>query len=112
MALILALAGLVVLGLRVRRLVSRVAETEMLSDGAVLIVEDGTVIEASAQAEELLGPIGGRQVYAVLHAFLGPDSDTALAALVALDRSGDAIRLLTTDAAGRPFELEGHARGS
>jgi hypothetical protein len=48
LALILALAGLVVLGLRVRRLVSRVAETEMLSDDAVLIVEDGTVIEASA----------------------------------------------------------------
>jgi hypothetical protein len=35
-----------------------------------------------------------------------------LAALVALGRSGDAIHLLTTDAAGWPFELEGHARGS
>jgi signal transduction histidine kinase len=112
LALIFALAGLVVLGLRLRRLTSIAVDMELLSDGAVLIVEDGTVIEASAQAVDLLGPIEGRQVYAVLHAFLGPDSDTALAALVALERSGDAIRLLTTDAAGRPFELEGHARGS
>jgi hypothetical protein len=48
LARILALAGLVVLGLRVLRLVGRFAEAEMLSDGAVLIVEDGRVIEASA----------------------------------------------------------------
>ena len=59
--LFLALAGLAAAVLRWRRAVSRGAAAVELNDGAVLIVEDGTVVEASAQAEALFGPAGGQQ---------------------------------------------------
>ncbi|HUS54657.1 MAG TPA: PAS-domain containing protein [Thermohalobaculum sp.] len=108
LSLVVAIAGLVVLALWWRRAVSLRANTSMLSDGVVLIVEDGTVIEVSAQTEALLGLTIGRQARTILSEFLGSRSDAALAAL---ERSGDAIHLLTTDAAGRVFELTGTARG-
>jgi signal transduction histidine kinase len=77
------------------------------------------VVEASAQAKALLGPMIGRQARAILSALLGPesgpesrrDSGVALAALAGLEQSGEAIHLLITDATGRPFELDGQARG-
>jgi hypothetical protein len=121
--LILALAGLAVAVLRWQRAVSHGAAAVELSDGAVLIVEDGTVVEASAQAVALLGPAVGQQAREVLGAFLGldsgsdsgpdagPDADAALEALARLEQSGDAIHLLATDATGRPFELAGEPRG-
>jgi hypothetical protein len=111
--LILALAGSAVAVLRWRRAVSRGATAVELSDGAVLIVEDGTVVEASAQAEALFGPAVGQQTREMLGRFFGtdPGPGAALEALAGLERSGDAIDLLTTDAAGRPFELTGQPRG-
>ncbi len=113
--LFLALAGLAAAVLRWRRAVSRGAAAVELNDGAVLIVEDGTVVEASAQAEALFGPAIGQQAREMLGRFFspesGPDSGPALAALAGLEQSGDAIHLLTTDAAGRPFELTGRPRG-
>ena len=121
--LILALAGAAAAVLQWRRAVSRGAAAAELNDGAVLIVEDGTVVEASAQAEALLGPVVGPVVgpaagpvvgqpaRELLGAFIGPEPGPALAALAALEQSGDAIHLLTTDAAGRPFELTGQPRG-
>lgn len=113
--LFLALAGLAAAVLRWRRAVSRGAAAVELNDGAVLIVEDGTVVEASAQAEALFGPAVGQQAREMLGRFFspesGPDSGPAMEALAGLEQSGDAIHLLTTDAAGRPFELTGQPRG-
>ncbi len=106
-----------------RRTAGRSAAAAELNDGAVFIVEDGTVVEASAQAVALLGPAVGQQAREVLGAFLGLDSgsdsgpDTgagagaALEALARLEQDGDAIHLLATDATGRPFELAGEPRG-
>ena len=80
--LILALAGSAAAVFLWRRAVSRAAAAAALSDGAVLIVEDGTVVAASAQAEALLGPAGGpvigRQAREMLGGFFdsGPDPDT------------------------------------
>ena len=124
LSLVVILARLVVVAWWWRRAVRHATATARLSDGAVLIVEAGTVIEASAQAEDLLGPTIGQQARAVISLFLGPDSDpvlgahsgkdsgSVLAALAGLERSGDAIHLLTTNAAGRHFELAGQAHGS
>jgi len=125
--LILTLAGSAAAVLQWRRAVGRGAAAAALNDGAVLIVEDGTVVEASAQAEALFGPAVGQQAREMLGRFFGPaeapdsapDSGpesgaapgAALVALAGLEQSGDAIQLLTTDAAGRPFELSGQPRG-
>jgi len=123
LALIVALAGSAAAVFRWRGAVNRGAAAAELSDGAVLIVEDGTVVEASAQAEALFGsgigpaagPVVGQPARELLGVFLGADSDSgpdpALAALAGLEQSGDAIHLLTTNAAGRPFELSGQPRG-
>jgi hypothetical protein len=46
-SLILGLAGLAVVAFWWRRAVNLAADTALLSDGAVLIVENGTVVEAS-----------------------------------------------------------------
>jgi len=116
LALIVALAGSAAAVRQWRRAISRGAAAAELSDGAVLIVEDGIVVEASAQAEALFGsaagPVVGQPARELLGAFLGSDSDSGPdQALAALEHSGDAIHLLTTDAAGRPFELSGQPRG-
>lgn len=108
---VLALAGLAGVLLIRRRAPGRGAMADGLGDGAVLIVEDGAVIRASDQAEALFGPTVGRQAREILGAFLDPVASAALAALAGLERRGEAIHLLITDAAGRPFELTGQPRG-
>jgi signal transduction histidine kinase len=109
--LALACAGLGILALRWHEARRQYAATVELSDGAVLIVDDGQVIESSAAAETLLGTVAGLPVRAVLQRFLGPGCDAALTALNGLERSGEAIHLLAADAGGRPFELAGAPRG-
>jgi signal transduction histidine kinase len=123
---ILALAGLAIAVLRWRSAVVRGAAAAALSDGAVLIVEDGTVIGASAEAEALFcpdagpdaDPVVGQHIRAVLGAFLrldsenpGSGSEPILKALSDLEQTGNTIHLLVTDASGRPFELAGRPRG-
>jgi signal transduction histidine kinase len=128
--LILSLAGLAISVLRWRSAVRRGAAVAALSDGAVLMVEDGTVVGASDEAEALfgpvldpivgtvVGPVVGQDIRAVLGAFLGMESgnsgagsDATLKTLSELERTGNAIHLLVTGPAGRPFELAGRPRG-
>jgi signal transduction histidine kinase len=128
--LMLALAGLAVAALWWRSAVRHGAAVAALSDGAVLMVEDGTVVGASAEAEALfgqvagpvagpvVGPVVGRDIRAVLGAFLdldsensGSGSDATLKALSELEQTGNTIHLLVTGPAGRPFELVGRPRG-
>ena len=112
LSLVIAITGLAVLALWWRTAVRVAADTARLSDGAVLIVEAGKVVEVSAHAKELLGQVLGREARDVLSEFLGSGSDAALAAMAAFERNGDAIHLITTDATGRPLELAGEAQGS
>jgi signal transduction histidine kinase len=113
--LILALAGLAVAVWCWRRSERDGATASELSDGAVLIVEGGQLVEINARAEGLLGPVVGEPAQAILGAFFGSESDPdfspVVEALAGLEQNGDAIHLLATDATGRPFELAGHPRG-
>ncbi|TFG85137.1 MAG: hypothetical protein E4H18_05610, partial [Hyphomicrobiales bacterium] len=112
LSLVIAITGFVVLAIWWRTAVRVAADTARLSDGAVLIIEAGKVVEVSAHAKALLGQVLGREARDVLSEFLGSGSDAALAAMAALERNGDAIHLITTDATGRPLELAGEAQGS
>ena len=82
----------------------------------MLIVDNGIVIEVSAEAEELFGPmvglpVVGQPAQAVMGNFFGDESSLVAEALAELERSGDAIHLLAADTTGRPFELLGQPRG-
>ena len=59
----------------------------------------------------VVGPVIGKPLREVMTAFLGPDKEEALEALVRLEQSGNAIDMLTADAAGQPLELVGQSRG-
>jgi len=109
--LVFACLGLGIFGLRWREALSRYATAVELSEGAVLIVDGGEVVETNAEAEALLGAAAGKPVRALLDAFPGPASETTLRALGGLERSGEAFHLLAADASGRSFELDGAPRG-
>jgi PAS domain-containing protein len=113
--LILLLAGLVVVGLRWRNAERSAAAATELSDGAVLISQDGRYVSVNPAAEALLqpagGPVIGKPLLEMMATFLGPGKEDALDAIVGLKQSGNAIDMLITDTAGQPFELIGQSQG-
>lgn len=108
-ALAVALIGLTTLSRQRRR---RVTD---LTDGAVLIIESGVVVEASSQAETLFDPVGdaveliGQPVTQALGRLI--DDREALDAVARLERSGQSLRLLTRTRGDQPVELIGAPRG-
>ena len=87
-------------------------EAVELSDGAVIIVEDGIVLAANAAAETLLGPVVGQGMREVFAAFLRGSSAPADQALCRLERTGEPVHLLVRGGGGRPFMLCGEPRGA
>ncbi|HUF88183.1 MAG TPA: PAS-domain containing protein [Thermohalobaculum sp.] len=96
---------------RARRAARRAAE---LGDGAVMLVEDGRIRDASDAAAALLAPQGGlagRPVRPLLEGFLEGSRDGALAAYDRLEARGEGFELIVRDRAGRPYALLGEPRG-
>ena len=105
---LLALAGLAMVLARTRR---SARQLENLSDEAVLIAENGIVVEASQAARALVGEPLDQPLRALLTAFVGDETHAAADALDRLEDQGTAFDLLAEDSEGRPFEVAGRPRG-
>ncbi|MEM9139482.1 MAG: hypothetical protein AAGB15_06590, partial [Pseudomonadota bacterium] len=90
----------------------RTSDPDALSDGAVLMLSDGMVQQASSGADALLGASSGQPVVRVLDEFLGPDAADARDAVNRLEMTGDPVDMLVHTADGRPFELIGTPSGA
>ena len=110
-ALLLSLGALAWALARLSRERARRRRAAALGEGAVLLLEEGRVIDAGAEAEALLrgsggGPVG-RPAREVIGAFAAPSRAEALAALDRLEASGAPFELVLRDRADRPYVLAG-----
>lgn len=87
-------------------------ESELLADGAVLVVSEGRVQQASPLAGAVLGDCTGQTIGQVLSRFLGSESGAALEAVDRLVATGEPVDLLVRSRAGAAFELIGAPAGA
>lgn len=107
--------GLVMVFLVLWRLLRAIAhshEAELLSDGAVLVVSDGRVQQASPEAVVLFGRCSGQPVSALLEGLLGGDAAPAVDAVARLELTGEPIDLLVRTGDGRAWKLIGAPAGA
>ena len=88
----------------------RVAD-EQLSDGAVLLISDGVVQQASASAVKILGECQNQPIIRVLDDFFGVDATDARDAVNRLEMTGDPVDMLVHRANGHAYELIGEPAG-
>ena len=88
----------------------RVSE-DQLSDGAVLLVSDGVVQQASASAVKTLGECHNQPIIRVLDEFFGADATEARDAVNRLEMTGDPVDMLVHTADGHAYELIGEPSG-
>ena len=86
-------------------------EDWFLTDGAVLMVSDGLVHQASVEARDLLGDCEQTPIVRVLEGFLRTKSAEARDAVNRLEMTGDPVNMLVYDRADRAFELIGAPAG-
>ncbi len=84
----------------------------LLTDGAVLVVSDGLVQQASPGACALLGACAGRPVAELLRGFLDASAGPAIEAAGQLEITGDPVDILVRTGDGRAFELIGAPAGA
>jgi PAS domain-containing protein len=82
-----------------------------LSDGSVLLISDGRVRRASADAITLLGECLDQPVVTVLESFLGPDQTAIRDSVNRLEMTGEPINLLAYTPDNRAFEIIGAPAG-
>ncbi|MEM1300626.1 MAG: PAS-domain containing protein, partial [Pseudomonadota bacterium] len=83
-----------------------------LSDGAVLMVSDGMVKQASVEAVSLLGACEDHPIIRVLDDLLGDSAAEARDAVNRLEMIGEPLDLLIRGPDGRAFELIGKPSGA
>lgn len=91
---------------------SRAKDEPGLTDGAVLLLADGMVQQASQGAVVLFGNCVNQPVVRVLDEFLGSAAAEARDAVNRLEMTGDPLDLLVHTADGRPYELIGSPSGA
>ena len=97
---------------RVLRATGRAQDGDLLSDGAVLVVSDGIVQQASPGARGLLGVCIGRRLAELLQRFLDQNSGPAVEAVGRLEATGNRVDLLVRTGDGRAYELIGAPAGA
>lgn len=83
-----------------------------LTDGAVLMISDGMVRQASEAAQQMLGPCEDSPVIRVLDDLLGASASEALDAVNRMEMIGEPLNMLVRGADGRAFELIGEPSGA
>lgn len=89
---------------------NRKSETD-LTDGAVLLISDGTVRRASSEAVALLGECLDQPIGSVLEKFFNSSQTTARDAVERLEMTGEPINLLAYTADNKAYELIGTPAG-
>lgn len=90
----------------------RGASDDTLTDGAVLLISDGVVQQASGSARQMLGECENQTIIRLLDGFLGPDATEARDAVNRLEMTGDPVEMLVHDVNGSAFELIGRPSGA
>lgn len=88
------------------------ADNELLSDGAVLILSDGIVQQASPAALALFGDCIGRPVSELLQDFIGPGAPAEIDAVARLEQTGEPLDRVVRTANGTAWELIGAPAGA
>ena len=96
----------------VLRATGRARDADLLTDGAVLVVSDGLVQQASPGARNLLGVCTGRPLAELLRRFLDANARPAVDAVGRLEATGDPVDLLVRTGDGRAYELIGAPAGA
>ena len=112
--LIIASVGVIGVVFALWRLLYVPARSEddgFLTDGAVLMVADGLVHQASVEARDLLGPCEQTPIVRVLDEFLRDESTDARDAVNRLEMTGDPVNMLVYGRDDRAFELIGAPAG-
>ena len=112
--LIIASVGVIGIVFALWRLLYVPARSEadtFLTDGAVLMVTDGIVHQASVEARDMLGTCEQMPIVRVLDEFLRRDSADARDAVNRLEMTGDPVSMLVYDRTDRAYELIGAPAG-
>ena len=83
-----------------------------LTDGAVLLISDGMVRQASEAAEAMLGPCENQPIIRVLDDLLGQDAADARDAVNRLEMIGEPMDMLIRTANSKAFEIIGNPSGA
>ncbi|MFK7941643.1 MAG: PAS-domain containing protein [Paracoccaceae bacterium] len=83
-----------------------------LTDGAVLLISDGMVKQASDAARLLLGPCENQPAIRVLDDLVGENAARARDAVTRLEMMGEPMDMLVRGSDGRAFELIGTPSGA
>jgi len=106
------LIALAILLWRVFYVQGKSGDEGVLTDGAVLLLADGMVQQASSAAVSLLGDCTNQPVVRVLEQFLGPDATDARDAVNRLEMTGERVDMLVYTPDGKPYELIGKPSGA
>ena len=90
---------------------SRRGADDQLSDGAVLLISDGVVQQASPAAVKMLGDCHNQPIIRVLDDFFGAEATEARDAVNRLEMTGDPVDMLVHSPDDRAFELIGEPAG-
>lgn len=90
---------------------SNAGDSGFLTDGAVLMISDGLVQQASVEARDLLGDCERVPIVSVLEEFLRRGSADVRDAVNRLEMTGDPVNLLVYNNEERAFELIGAPAG-
>lgn len=90
---------------------SNAGDSGFLTDGAVLMISDGLVQQASVEARDLLGDCERVPIVTVLEEFLRRGSADVRDAVNRLEMTGDPVNLLVYNNEERAFELIGAPAG-
>src|SRR5699024_6890991 len=88
------------------------ADSELLSDGAVLILSDGIVQRASPAALALFGDCLEQPVSELLQDFIGPGAPVEIDAVARLEQTGEPLDRVVRTASGTAWELIGAPAGA
>src|SRR5690625_3777415 len=86
-------------------------DSRLLSDGAVLLIADGVVEQASPAALARLGPVMGQEIATLLEEAFGAEAEAAIRQVARLEERGDSFALLLRTGAGA-VELRGAPAGA
>ena len=102
-------SGLVLIVSRTRH---KVQPSNVLSDSATIIVNDGRIKAASEQAVAILGRCEGSDTSATLERLFGGGATVAASAIEQIQNTGEPFSLLLDATDGKPFEVSGTPTGA